>query len=33
MLDFEEEGPKGLVKTSHAGIIRIGFEGIFSAPL
>jgi hypothetical protein len=32
-MNFEEEGPKGLKKASHAGIIRIGFEGIFSAPL
>jgi hypothetical protein len=32
VVNVEEEGPKGLKKASHAGIIRIGFEGIFSAP-
>ena len=35
-MNVEEEGPNGPngpKKASHAGIIRIGFEGIFSAPL
>ena len=27
-MGFEEEGPKGLKKASHAGIIRIGFEAV-----